>query len=317
MFDPARPSDPHALLESLQSNIGRVFLGKPDVVRFAAVAILADGHILLEDVPGVGKTLLAKAFAKSLDCRFNRIQFTPDLLPGDLIGVTIWRESPGEFVFQPGPIFAEVVLADEINRATPRTQSALLEAMSERQVTVDGATRTLGPPFLVVATQNPHEYEGTYPLPESRLDRFLLRVKVGYPEKDVERAILTQHRSGEPVNALQPVLRSADVLELQARTRAVKVADAVADYALDIVRKTREHPEIVLPASTRAALGLYRAAQANALLDGREFATPDDVKKMAEPVLAHRLVTRGWTAGGHADAAPVVREILKQIEAPK
>ncbi len=317
MLDPARPPAPHALLDSLQSNIGRVFLGKPEVVRFAAVALLADGHLLLEDVPGVGKTLLAKALARSLDCRFNRIQFTPDLLPGDLIGVTIWRESPGEFVFQPGPIFAEVVLADEINRATPRTQSALLEAMSERQVTVDGATRALGPPFLVVATQNPHEYEGTYPLPESQLDRFLLRVKVGYPEKDVERAILAQHRAGEPVNALQPVLRSADVLELQAKTRAVKVADSVADYALDLVRQTRKHAEIVLAASTRAALGLYRAAQASALLDGRDYATPDDVKVMAEPVLAHRLVTRGWTTGGHADAAPIVREILKQVEAPK
>jgi len=317
MFDRSQPLAPSALLSALQANIGTVFLGKPEVVRFAAVALLADGHILLEDVPGVGKTLLAKALARSLDCRFHRIQFTPDLLPGDLIGVTIYREKTGEFVFQPGPIFAEIVLADEINRATPRTQSALLEAMSERQVTVDGETRRLGPPFLVVATQNPHEFEGTYPLPESQLDRFLLRVKVGYPDRAAERAILTQHREGEPVESLKPVLHAADVLALQAKTRAVAVSEPIADYALNIVQKTRERPDIVLAASTRAALALYRAAQANAFLDGRDFTVPDDVKRMAEPVLAHRLVTKGWSATGPADAAPIVREILKQVEAPK
>src|SRR5215204_6420690 len=189
-------------LATLRANIGAVFLGKPELIRLAVVALLADGHLLLEDVPGVGKTLLAKALARSLACRFNRIQFTPDLLPGDLIGVTIYREQPGTFEFQPGPLFAEVVVADEINRATPRTQSALLEAMSERQVTVDGQTRHLGPPFMVVATQNPHEFEGTYPLPESQLDRFMLRVKVGYADRTTERAILTQHRAGEPVEEL-------------------------------------------------------------------------------------------------------------------
>ena len=312
-----QPGTPSALLAALQKNIGQVFLGKPEVVRFAAIALLADGHLLLEDVPGVGKTLLAKALARSLDCRFNRIQFTPDLLPGDLIGITIYRESTGEFIFQPGPLFAEVVLADEINRATPRTQSALLEAMSERQVTIDGQTRRLGPPFLVVATQNPHEFEGTYPLPESQLDRFLLRVKVGYPDHDTERAILTQHRSGEPVDSLQPVLRSAAVLELQAKVREVRVEDSVADYALRLVEETRTHPDIVLAASTRAALGLYRAAQANALLDGRDYTVPDDVKILAESVLAHRLVSRGWSPGGHPDAAPIVRAILKSVEAPQ
>ena len=311
------PSEPAGLLAALQKNIGQVFLGKPDAVRFAVIALLAEGHLLLEDVPGVGKTLLAKALARSLDCRFSRIQFTPDLLPGDLLGITVYREKPGEFVFQPGPLFAEIVLADEINRATPRTQSALLEAMSERQVTIDGETRKLGPPFLVVATQNPHEFEGTYPLPESQLDRFLLRVKVGYPDRAAERAILTQHRAGEPVESLQPVLRTAEVLALQAKVREVRVEDSIADYLLQIVEETRKHPDIVLAASTRAALGLYRAAQAHALLDGRDFTVPDDVKVLAEPVLAHRLVSRGWSAGGHPDAAPIVREILQRVEVPR
>ena len=311
------PSEPAGLLAALQKNIGQVFLGKPEAVRFAVIALLAEGHLLLEDVPGVGKTLLAMALARSLDCRFSRIQFTPDLLPGDLLGITVYREKPGEFVFQPGPLFAEIVLADEINRATPRTQSALLEAMSERQVTIDGETRKLGPPFLVVATQNPHEFEGTYPLPESQLDRFLLRVKVGYPDRAAERAILTQHRAGEPVESLQPVLRTAEVLALQAKVREVRVDDSIADYLLQIVEETRKHPDIVLAASTRAALGLYRAAQAHALLDGRDFTVPDDVKVLAEPVLAHRLVSRGWSAGGHPDAAPFVREILQRVEVPR
>ncbi|HEY3788903.1 MAG TPA: MoxR family ATPase [Urbifossiella sp.] len=305
-----------APLAALQANIGRAFLGKPEVVRFAIVALLGEGHLLLEDVPGVGKTLLAKSLARSLDCRFNRIQFTPDLLPGDLIGVTIFRETPGEFVFQPGPLFAEIVLADEINRATPRTQSALLEAMSERQVTTDGETRKLGPPFLVVATQNPYEFEGTYPLPESQLDRFLLRVKVGYPDRPTERAILAKHRGGEPLDSLGPVLRTAEVLALQAKTHEVRVDDAIAEYALEIVEATRRHAEIALPASTRAALGLYRAAQAHALLEGRDYTVPDDVKLLAEPVLAHRLVLRGWSASGHLDAAPVVREILQKVKVP-
>src|SRR5262245_57127520 len=229
-------SDPKALaalLDGLRANIAQVFLGKPEVVRLALTALLADGHLLLEDVPGVGKTLLAKALARSLSCKFARIQFTPDLLPGDLIGVTIYREKTGEFVFQPGPLFAEVVLADEINRATPRTQSALLEAMSERQVTVDADTRPLGPPFLVIATQNPHEFEGTYPLPESQLDRFTLRVKVGYPERAVEREILTQHRAGEPVEQLKSVIGPREILNLQAHTRSVRVDPSIADYILD------------------------------------------------------------------------------------
>ncbi len=308
--------DLYALTSRLQENVGSVVLGKADSIKLAVVALLAEGHVLLEDVPGVGKTLLAKAFARSLGCVFHRIQFTPDLLPGDLIGTSVFHQPTGEFVFQPGPVFAQVVLADEINRATPRTQSALLEAMSERQVTVDGATRPLGPPFLVVATQNPYEFEGTYPLPESQLDRFLMRVRVGYPDREAERAILLQHRAGEPVESLGPVLTPDEVLSLQRQTRAVTVDPSVADYVLDIVEGTRAHPDVSLGASTRAALALYRAAQASALTAGRDYVTPDDVKTLASPVLAHRLVTRGYAGGGHDDAGRVVAEVLSGVTVP-
>ena len=310
------PRELTALLGALQANVGKVFLGKPEVVRMACVALLADGHVLLDDVPGVGKTLLAKALARSLGCKFTRIQFTPDLLPGDLIGVTIYKAQTSEFVFQPGPVFSEVVLADEINRATPRTQSALLEAMQERQVTVDGNTRPLGPPFLVIATQNPHEFEGTYPLPESQLDRFLMRVKVGYPDREAERAILTQHRSGEPVEQLEAVLQPGDVLALQNHVRSVRVEASIAEYVLDLVGETRKHAELALGSSTRGALALYRAVQAFAVTAGRDYAIPDEVKALAEPVLSHRLVTRSWAAGGHPDAGPVVREVLAKLKVP-
>ncbi|MGL4421946.1 MAG: AAA family ATPase [Gemmataceae bacterium] len=302
-----------ALLAKLRDNIAGVFLGKADVIRLALVALLADGHLLLEDVPGVGKTLLAKALARSLGCKFQRVQFTPDLLPGDLLGTSVYRQATSTFEFVPGPIFAQVILADEINRATPRTQSALLEAMSERQVTVDGLTRPLSPPFLVLGTQNPYEFEGTYPLPESQLDRFLVRLKLGYPERSSELAILQQHRSGEPVENLPTVLGPEQIQFLQTETRRVQVSEPVANYLLDIIDSTRTHPDITLGASTRAMLAYYRACQALACIDGRDFVTPDDVKALAGPVLGHRLMTRAWDQGGRGDAMPIIQDILQRI----
>jgi MoxR-like ATPase len=310
-------TSPTADLKRLHDNVASVVLGKPDVIRLALVTLLADGHLLLEDVPGVGKTLLAKALARSIDCTFRRVQFTPDLLPADLLGTSIFHQPSGEFRFVPGPLFSQVVLADEVNRATPRTQSALLESMGERQVTLDGQTHRLGPPFFVIATQNPYEFEGTYPLPESQLDRFLLRTDMGYPDRPAERDLLRQHREGEPVDHLTPVLGAADISRLQERTRAIRVDDAIADYVLDVVEATRVRPEIVLGASTRAAIGLYRAAQAAALIDGRDYVVPDDVKALAAPVLAHRLIAKAGGLAGTTDATEdAVHEILQKVSVP-
>ena len=304
-------------LKKLQENVASVVLGKPEVIRLALITLLAEGHLLIEDVPGVGKTLLAKALARSIDGAFRRVQFTPDLLPADLLGTSVYHQPSGEFRFIPGPLFSQVVLADEVNRATPRTQSALLEAMGERQVSLDGVTHKLGPPFFVIATQNPYEFEGTYPLPESQLDRFLLRTDMGYPDRTAERDLLRQHRDGEPVEHLQPVLHASDITKLQHRTRETKVTDGIADYVLDIVEATRARTEIILGASTRAAIGLYRAAQASALLDGRDYVVPDDVKALAAPVSAHRLIAKAGGLGASNEAtSDAVREILAKVNVP-
>jgi MoxR-like ATPase len=305
------------LLERLEANVASVLLGKPEVIRMSLVALLADGHVLIEDVPGVGKTLLAKALARSLDASFHRIQFTPDLLPSDLIGTSVFHQPSGEFIFKAGPLFANLVLADEINRATPRTQSALLEAMSDRQVTTDGQSRPLGPPFLVLATQNPYEFEGTYPLPESELDRFLLRIRIGYPDRQAEKDILTQHRSGEPVDSLPAVLRLADLLAMQQAVRQVRVDDSLSDYILDLIEGTRRSTRIYLGGSTRAALALYRAAQALAFASRRDYVIPDDVKRLVEPVLVHRILVKGFRQGAEQGAAEaILAEIVGQTPVP-
>ncbi|HZV07365.1 MAG TPA: MoxR family ATPase [Gemmataceae bacterium] len=311
------PSEAIRLLAKLENNVASVFLGKPEVIRFALVTLLAEGHLLIEDVPGIGKTLLAKALARSLGCSFHRIQFTPDLLPSDVLGTSVFHQGTGAFVFQPGPLFTQVVLADEINRATPRTQSALLEAMSDHQVSLDGQTRPLGPPFFVLATQNPYEFEGTYPLPESQLDRFLMRLRIGYPQREAEKHILTGHRGGEPVEHLHAVLSAEQVVTLQHQVRQVRVEETLADYLLDLIAATRYHPDIYLGGSTRAALALYRAAQGLALIEGRDYIVPDDLKRLAVPVLAHRILPRTprQDASGNA-AEEIVRDILVQTPIP-
>ena len=308
----------NAQIGQLEAAIGGVLLGKPEAIRMAVVALLADGHILIEDAPGVGKTVLAKAMARCLNCRFRRIQFTPDLLPSDILGSSVYLPNLGEFEFREGPIFTNILRADEINRTTPRTQSALLEAMSEHQVSIEGETRPLAAPFLVLATQNPLEYEGTYPLPENQLDRFMMSIEVGYPAREVERDILNTHRQGEPVNQLQPTLSVEDVVEMQSAVRDVRVDDSINDYLLDIVAATREHEELELGVSTRGALTFYRAVQGMAMAEGRDFAIPDDVKRLAGPVLSHRVITRGVMRQGRRERSQaVIRQIVNSTAVPQ
>jgi MoxR-like ATPase len=306
-----------SLSNRLLDNVGLVVLGKPEVIRLAVVALLAEGHVLIEDVPGVGKTLLARALAASIDCSFRRIQFTPDLLPSDVLGSSIFHAPSGEFVFKPGPLFANVILADEINRTTPRTQSALLEAMSDRQVSIEGKTYTLAPPFIVLATQNPYEFEGTYVLPESQLDRFMLRLRMGYPIRSEERKLLASHRDGEPVETLGAALSGEEVLQLQRGVRMVQVDDAIGDYLLDIVHATRRSEDLHVGVSTRGALTLYRAAQSLALVSGRYYVVPDDIKSLVVPVLAHRVVGKSFLQAGEFGAAEaIIRDIVDRIRVP-
>ncbi|NUN52647.1 MAG: MoxR family ATPase, partial [Planctomycetaceae bacterium] len=284
--------EPDPRLAAVRSGIEGVFVGRPATVRQVLVAVLSGGHLLVEDVPGVGKTTLARALARALGGTFSRIQFTPDLLPTDVVGASVFDARDASFRFRPGPVFSNVVLADEINRATPRTQAALLEAMGEGQVSVDGATHPLPRPFVVIATQNPHEFEGTFPLPESQLDRFLLRLRIGYPSPEDERRILHGQDDPGALERMAAVLDGPSVLDLQERTRRVRVEDAVADYVLRIAAETRRSPSLSLGASPRASAMLYRAGQALAVLEGRDYCVPDDPKRMAVAVLAHRLVSR-------------------------
>jgi len=302
----------------LEANLSRVVLGKPLVVRMCVVTLLAGEHLLIEDVPGVGKTLVAKALAKSVSGEFCRIQFTPDLLPSDIIGSSLFQAASGEFVYSRGPIFANIVLADEINRTTPRTQSALLEAMSDRQVSIDGKTYPLPQPFMVIATQNPFEFEGTYPLPESQLDRFLMRISIGYPGRDDELRVLNSHRAGEPVDTLAAVIDGPQVRELQESVRRVAVDDSIQEYLLRLIHATRECDELQVGASTRAALSLYRASQSLALVEGREFVVPDDVKRLTVPVLAHRLISKSYaTAADRGALEALVERLIDGVAAPE
>lgn len=310
-------SQMNVLIGLLEANINRVVLGKAKVVRMCVVALLAGEHVLLEDVPGVGKTLIGKALARSVTGSFHRIQFTPDLMPADITGSSVFDPREQRFVVVRGPIFANIVLADEINRTTPRTQSALLEAMAERQVSIDGQTMPLPEPFMVIATQNPLEFEGTYPLPESQLDRFLFRISVGYPDRESERALLEAHRYGQPVQQLEPVLDCQQVLELQRAVRDVHVEPAIEEYILDIVAATRGCSDLHVGVSVRGTLALYRASQALAFVEGRDYVVPDDVKSLTVPVLAHRVIPRGYLQGGQRAAVEaLISRIVDQVPVP-
>jgi len=293
-----------------------VIAGKPEAIRLALTVLLAEGHVLIEDVPGVGKTLLAKALARSIDCSVRRVQFTPDLLPSDITGVSAFNQEIGEFEFKPGPIFANIVLGDEINRASPKTQSALLECMEERQVTVDGATYLLELPFMVIATQNPIEMEGTYPLPEAQRDRFTARIAIGYPDQNAELAMLDSHGSCSPLDALHPAAHASDVRALVAAVRGIHVAPQVRHYVIALVNATRNSPELRLGASPRAALHLLRASRAFAALDGRDFVIPDDVQALSGPVLAHRLLPTPEALVGREMPEDVLAAIVARLPLP-
>jgi MoxR-like ATPase len=305
-------------VERLRQNIQKVFLGHARAVDLLIIGLLARGHVLIEDVPGVGKTVLAKSLARSVDCKFTRIQLTPDLLPGDVLGVTVYNSTSQTFDFKPGPIFANIVLADEINRTTPRTQSALLEAMSEEQVSVENETRRLTRPFMVVATQNPFEFEGTYYLPENQLDRFLLRIAVGYPDRSAEQRILMTQPSRSALDELTPVMTAEDVIKLQDTVPAIQPDPTIVDYILDLVEASRHDEQLHLGVSPRGALALTQAAQASAVLHGRNYVTPDDVKQLFIPCCAHRVVSKTYLHNGDANATGrILQAILDKTPTPK
>jgi MoxR-like ATPase len=302
--------------QKLFENIGRVIVGKIETVELLMVALLCEGHILLEDVPGVGKTMLAKSLARSLDCSFARIQFTPDLLPSDITGVSVYNQKSGEFEYRTGPVMSQVVLADEINRASPRTQSALLEAMQERQVTVDGVTRRLPRPFLVLATQNPIELEGTFPLPEAQVDRFLLRLEMGYPDAREERAILRRFREADPLETLQPVIPAENLQQIIPLCRRVFVHELLEQYIVSLARATRESEDLALGVSPRGTLALYHASQALAAVRGREYVLPDDIQGLAHPVWVHRLIPSAQSRLRGRSVANLFAEIISQVPVP-
>jgi MoxR-like ATPase len=315
----ARATPPAEFAETfaaIAGNVSKVVQGKSDVVELVLLCLVAEGHLLIEDVPGVGKTSLAKALATSLDCRWGRIQFTPDLLPSDVVGVTVWNRGRDEFEFRPGSVFTNLLLGDEINRASPKTQSALLECMEERQVTVDGTTYRLEQPFMVVATQNPVEHEGTYPLPESQLDRFLMRVSVGYPSRSAEVGILDSHGRADLLDAIGPVATIKDVLAMSEAAREVHVAPSLQEYLVDLAETTRRHPALALGMSPRATLALQRASRARAAAAGRSFVVPDDIKALAEPVLSHRLALTPDAAMQGVAAGEVVADVLRHVPVP-
>jgi MoxR-like ATPase len=302
--------------EKIKANIEKVLVGKGDVIELTLAAVLSGGHILIEDVPGIGKTSLARALASSLNCTFKRIQFTPDLMPADITGIHYYNQKSGEFEFRPGPIIAQVVLADEINRGTPRTQSALLEAMGERQITIDNVTIPLPAPFLVIGTQNPIELEGTFPLPEAQLDRFLLRVRLGYPSEPEEEQILLRFEVADPLADLQPVAEAREVPELQQEVRRVYFDPVLRRYLVRLVQATRSHADVELGASPRASIGLYRCSQALALIRDRNYVTPDDVKTLAPYALSHRLILKSQARLRERTAEDVIRELLTQVPVP-
>lgn len=311
--------DPAAKVAELQAAIERVIKGKSETVKFALIALLARGHLLIEDVPGIGKTTLANALARALELSFQRIQFTSDLLPSDVIGISVFNQKSGDFEWKAGPIFSNIVLADEINRATPKTQSALLEAMAEEQVTVEGRTRRLPMPFIVIATQNPSEHHGTYPLPESQLDRFMLRLHMGYPDLKDERQILRDRASNDPLAAVEPVMSQADVLELQTLVSDVRVDDVLLDYLLQIVDQTRKNDMLELGISPRGTLALFRSAQALALIEGRDYCIADDIKRLVLPCFAHRVIVNSRVSvvrNRMREAERILQELLQKVTVP-
>ncbi|MCC7352551.1 MAG: MoxR family ATPase [Anaerolineae bacterium] len=304
------------LVEKVTTNVEKVIIGKREEIHLTLIALLCEGHLLIEDVPGVGKTMLARSISKSIGCQFRRIQFTPDMLPSDITGVSVYNQKTGEFEFRPGPVMAQIVLTDEINRATPKTQSALLEAMEERQMTVDGVTYPMAEPFLVLATQNPIEYEGTFPLPEAQVDRFMMRITLGYPSPANEMLMLDSQKVSHPVQSLEQVVSAEELLGAQAAVRQVYVDDLIKEYIVTLTNATRKHPDVYLGASPRGSLALYKTGRARAAIQGRDYVIPDDIKALAEPTLAHRLIISPSARIKNVDPRALIQETLNSVAVP-